>query len=311
MWTLVLFASLPALFTCVRLQDSVAAPGTGSKNSSVVFAITTSKRYPHVLNHRACLETWAGNISRKQLLVIGGMPISDKRAIYVAADNCADTHFGGACKDSMAIAKAAELKADWLVLVGDDNYVFTSNVKEELENHDPSVPVIFGIIGCGSEKCSIGGLCGGGGQIFSRAMLQRMLSPSRMSFLEEHWVASLHSGLWGDVASCTVASHHGGTIDGSLLGFHGWNMDAEERSAAITAVDPKPLTFHYMDHQTMHLVHNEMLWAKLSSSAVTNPSVTSVHETRSYSKTFTSRQEKYVVEERHRRELKEGLKTPN
>ena len=44
-------------------------------------------------------------------------------------------------------------------------------------------PTVLGIRGCG--RCQGGGLCGGGGQIFSRAALRQMMRQGAKAYMKE------------------------------------------------------------------------------------------------------------------------------
>ena len=47
----------------------------------------------------------------------------------------------------------------------------------------PTSPTVLGIRGCG--QCLGGGLCGGGGQIFSRGALRQMMQKGGSEYMEE------------------------------------------------------------------------------------------------------------------------------
>eukprot|EP00927_Polykrikos_kofoidii_P005198 TRINITY_DN12075_c0_g2_i1.p1 TRINITY_DN12075_c0_g2~~TRINITY_DN12075_c0_g2_i1.p1 ORF type:complete len:337 (+),score=49.85 TRINITY_DN12075_c0_g2_i1:60-1070(+) len=271
------------------------------EESFVLFAITSSNKPEFAIKRQACLETWAASIPANRLMIVGASPTIKPLAIWEPALNCLDTHEGGACKDSTAITRAAELQPSWLVLVGDDNYVCVSNIESELAKHNPDDPVIFGVKGCGAENCSIGGLCGGGGQIFSRAMIQRMVHPNKASFMMEHDQTSSTVGMWGDVASCVVAAHHGGRIDGSILGFHGWSLNQADLAAAIKSVRPLPLTFHYMDPIAMRMTHAMLLKAQTTQQI--GEKFLGFRESPDFNETFIERRARYVAEENERRKL--------
>eukprot|EP00927_Polykrikos_kofoidii_P005197 TRINITY_DN12075_c0_g1_i1.p1 TRINITY_DN12075_c0_g1~~TRINITY_DN12075_c0_g1_i1.p1 ORF type:complete len:323 (+),score=46.31 TRINITY_DN12075_c0_g1_i1:64-1032(+) len=266
-----------------------------------LFAITSSKKPEYVDNRQACLDTWAASIPRNNLLIVGVTPTPTSPAISAPALDCPDTHVGGACKDAIAIAKAAELRPNWLVLVGDDNYVCVSNIETELKKHNPDNPIIIGIKGCGAENCSLGGLCGGGGQIFSRAMVQHMVQPSTEAFLEEHRRMSARVGMWGDVANCAVAANHGGNIVDDVLGLNGWKMKPEEVSAAIDSAQPPPLTFHSMDPITMRATHLEL--KKAQGTLKQGEEFIDIPRFRDIRETFIKRRARYVAEENERRKL--------
>eukprot|EP00927_Polykrikos_kofoidii_P067788 TRINITY_DN63232_c0_g1_i1.p1 TRINITY_DN63232_c0_g1~~TRINITY_DN63232_c0_g1_i1.p1 ORF type:complete len:342 (+),score=48.46 TRINITY_DN63232_c0_g1_i1:220-1245(+) len=272
----------------------------GQSPNRVLYAIATSEHANHASNRIACLKTWAAGLPHDQVLVVGARSEISNSAMWNPAVDCPDTHAGGACKDAVAIATARALQVSWLVLVGDDNYVFVDNLESELRRHDPNVPVIIGIKGCAYKYCAIGGLCGGGGQIFSRAMLQLMVSPNPSDFFEEHHSAAASVGMWGDVASCVVASKRHGQINGGVRGFYGWPLLPQQQLAAMTIVQPLPLTFHYMNAESMARTH--LYWMQIRRGSMPQPHA-SIIAGNEEETDFVMRQDEYVATENSRREF--------
>lgn len=207
----------------------------------------------------ACLSTWASALPKDQLQVIGvAAPLNEtiRKMARWHATTCPDTHDAGACKDAYALATAFKTHADWVVLIGDDNYVVTDNFAEILTGYNASEPMVLGIVGCGD--CKAGGLCGGGGQVFSRGALKQFMKNGKDSFLEEEKVEAEACGMWGDVANCRVASNHDVPVR-SLLGLHGWEEHGSVLESSIHSKEPKPLTFHYVGASEMKALHEQVL----------------------------------------------------
>lgn len=220
---------------------------------------------------------------------------------------CADTHAGGACKDAVALADGAESGASWVVLVGDDNYVVRTNLEAALSAMNPDEPHVLGIPGCGNDLCVAGGLCGGGGQIFSRGALRQMVGApgAREMFLREHGTEANLSGSWGDVASCRVAATHNLSVE-ALPGLHGWPEDLLSVQADLCAQSPeavKPLTFHYVSPEEMISLHRLVLLGPRVD-AFYRKRRDLPHPQRETAETvqgYVARRERYVAEETVRR----------
>lgn len=241
-------------------------PGKGG--SQILYSIQTSPKPPYAARLAAILKTWAKDLSPDQLQIIGtDAPKSKKgtvsdlagKAHWDSAPLCLDSHEWNSCKDATGIVEAMGVFPQWLVLVGDDNYVDTKNMEEVLDRKDPDIPVIFGVKGCGANTCPgrTGiGLCGGAGQIFSRGALMELMRGGRFEFLEEHERVRKLVGNWGDVATACVAANRKNPIPIELLpGLHGWKLNKHDM---IVALKNKPLTFHYVSPVGQSLVQSEL-----------------------------------------------------
>ncbi|CAE7817126.1 TOP2, partial [Symbiodinium microadriaticum] len=197
---------------------------------------------------QACLETWASKLGEGEIQVIGldakDSPVEAKTVLWDAARECPDSHEGGACKDAVGLANAYERGVDWVVLLGTDNYVLPAHFEKALMRFDPADPLILGIRGCGMLDCPAGGLCGGGGQVFSRAALKSFLAQGREAFLQEQRSEAQAIGGWGDVANCRVAAKRDIPIR-NLVGLHAWEVDESK-------LHKRDLTFHYVSAAAMY-----------------------------------------------------------
>ncbi|CAJ1329651.1 unnamed protein product [Effrenium voratum] len=227
----------------VQRQHEVVKSSPPVEAPFILYSLGAGRR--HQRQALACLETWAAELAEDEQLQVVGLPAPDSNLSEVAwlESDCPDNHRpGGACKDAAGLRRAHELGADWAVLLGADNYVLTQHLRQALQDLEPSRPVIFAVTGCGHEKCS-GGLCGGGGQIFSRGALMQIFQKS----FQQDFEAALHlSSGWGDVANCRLARKHKVPVR-QLDGLHAWQTGTSIRSW--------DLTYHYVGFEQMHHLH--------------------------------------------------------
>eukprot|EP00438_Fugacium_kawagutii_P004311 Skav229419 [mRNA] locus=scaffold2297:191838:192815:+ [translate_table: standard] len=204
----------------------------------------------------AALDTWAAHLRPGQLQVVGMKQPEMRKALPAGITwhqtDCPDSHAGGACKDFNALANAWEKGADWVVLLGSDNYAAVSNIEAVLAQHSSSKPQVLGIRGCGN--CSGGGLCGGGGQIFNHAALEQMMKMGRETYIKESFAEANRCGMWGDVSNCRVAFSRGVSVT-DLPGLHAWHLDHQQLRVALRSKEPLPLTFHYLTADEMKKLH--------------------------------------------------------
>eukprot|EP00747_Dinoflagellata_sp_TGD_P136974 gnl/TRDRNA2_/TRDRNA2_175615_c0_seq1.p1 gnl/TRDRNA2_/TRDRNA2_175615_c0~~gnl/TRDRNA2_/TRDRNA2_175615_c0_seq1.p1 ORF type:complete len:498 (-),score=68.21 gnl/TRDRNA2_/TRDRNA2_175615_c0_seq1:51-1544(-) len=232
-----------------------------SKGVHTVYSIETGAGQSDRL--KACLNTWAAELTSSTLQVVGHtqLPAYElARAHFVPTPQCEDSHEGGACKDAVALAEAYRTGAEWVMLLGDDNYALTRNIGEALRGFSAHKPHIIGIRGCGN--CSGGGMCGGGGQIFSRGALKAMLSVGRQPYFAAMCSEAGRNGFFGDVSSCRVASKYNIQIE-QLLGLNGWAMKKAELEKSIHSQSPKPLTFHYLSASDIFDLHKMIAMGSL------------------------------------------------
>jgi len=214
----------------------------------VLFNIITSPKPKYEARLNACIKTWAGALDASELQIVGRETLPFLDARYVPAENCKDNHGGGfACKEAHSLAAAVAADADWLVILGEDNYAMTGNIKKLLARWNPDAALYFGVGGCGAgELCADhqGGVCGGGGEILSRGALLQMMNGSMSKFLEEHAsVAKNETGGWGDQATtCLARKHH--VYLRPMGGIHPWGLLLAGVKKELRGSIP-PLTFHY------------------------------------------------------------------
>lgn len=119
----------------------VMAPRS-SGSASIVYGIEASNGDVWTNQVQAQLETWAANVSKESLMIVGG-----------PYDKTPCNERDSACKEAVLLYRARsrmqELKADWLVALHEDSYVVVEHVSKELMNADPRVPQIASMVGCG------------------------------------------------------------------------------------------------------------------------------------------------------------------
>ncbi|CAE7712174.1 unnamed protein product [Symbiodinium sp. CCMP2592] len=232
--------------------ESAAEFLSGGPDVRVLFSIQTAAH--NVAAIRAAAETWASAVPPGQLQVIGMSEPKhwEMKGMLWDKSDCPDTHSGGACKDFTALSNAWQSGFDWVVLLGTDNYAVAKNIKAALASRSPSTAEVLGIRGCG--KCKAGGLCGGGGQIFSRGALEKMVGQGKESYMRESMKEASACGMWGDVSNCRVAAAHHVPVH-DLPGLHGWRLDDEELQQALLSPYPPPLTFHYLQIDEIRALH--------------------------------------------------------
>mmetsp|Transcript_42554 Transcript_42554/g.77280 ORF Transcript_42554/g.77280 Transcript_42554/m.77280 type:complete len:362 (-) Transcript_42554:55-1140(-) len=227
------------------------------KRPRVLFNIITSPqaRYEERLN--ATLDTWAGELDPSELQIVGRPPLAAHQLRWVPATSCVDNHQSGfACKEAHSLSAAVVADPDWLIILGEDNYVVTRNVKKVLARFNPNASLYFGVGGCGAgELCKdkMGGVCGGGGEILSRGALLEMMNGSTSHFLSEHAeVAANETAGWGDQATTCLARRHAVNLK-PIGGIHPWATPLWKQEL-YNEVAP-PLTFHYVTPSQMHEIH--------------------------------------------------------
>jgi len=162
--------------------SAVSAGWTGK----VVFGVFTSAGPRYHENMLAELDTWAASPAKEgRFVAVGGHNYPDDwQASNILKSECCDDMRCISCKEATLLAEGAARGADWLFVIGEDNYVHTGRIDEFLSDKDPDSPVAYGCVGCGKgmycrdnqDFNEDGGFCGGGGYIISRAALQRLLA---------------------------------------------------------------------------------------------------------------------------------------
>lgn len=242
-----------------ELENSTAS-------QSIFFSIGVGHKNQEGI--RAILDTWAAQVLPEQVHFVGvSRPADDGLAIRASWDealSCSDNHEGGACKDVEGLVEGYKRGADWMVLLGCDNYVLTRNLQRELAKWNPNEPQVLGILGCGTKQICAAGLCGGGGQIFSKMALKQMFENGEAKFRAEENESAHKTGMYGDLANCRVATAHKVPLH-NLPGLHGWlPKTPQELQESLHSKKPATLTFHYISAAVMFKLHELVRHSQIS-----------------------------------------------
>jgi len=227
--------------------------------SRVLYSLGAGTR--QIENVAAVLSTWGQQVAPNRIQIIGGNGLRtrvlsrnmDKSARFVSANGCADSHAGGVCKDAIGLSQAWKSDADWVVLLGVDNYVVTKQLEAALADMDPQEPVLLGLTGCSRAGCTPPGavaVCGGGGQVFSRGALQMLFSGGEQPFLASVAQQAPACGMFGDVTNSRIAFTHGVKIRRVPWVVHPWRKTVSAMSADLNSANPA-LVFHYITPDAM------------------------------------------------------------
>lgn len=248
-------------------------PWAKDQRMKVVYGVFTSPLPKYAQQMQAVIDTWANDVPPQKLLVVG-VNGTAPGVTYKQAPMCPDGHVtnpGISCKEATLLTTGYKLGADWVVVVGSDNYVFPRNFEERLAREDANKAQILAIWGCGGGAyCEDhkSGLCGGGGYAISRAALDKMVGDgkdaSRKFIQESMQTASTVGGYWSDQVTSCIARRRG-VKEVDLTGLYGWKVcprgamvcafDEAAYKDKITSTNPKTLTFHYIDPKDMRTIH--------------------------------------------------------
>jgi len=237
--------------------SEVSASWTGN----VVYAIFTSAipRYHEAL--LAQLDTWAARpAAQGRYVAVGGSNYPEEwQGSNVLRSECGDDMKSISCKEATLLAEGASRGADWIYVIGEDNYVHTGHVEEFLSDKDPSAAVAYGGVGCGKGKfCRDvkayeegGGFCGGQGYIISRAALQLLLADGAPAL---H--AIYDKSAWpNDMTTSCQLRRHGVRLETAedMLGWPVFGIAEYERIARSGF-----LSAHYLRPDVMRWFHAEV-----------------------------------------------------
>jgi len=230
--------------------------------SNVVYAIFTSAIPKYREKLETQLETWAARPAAEgRYVAVGGKNYPDAwRSGSILRSDCGDDMSSISCKEATLLAEGAARGADWLVVVGEDNYVHTRHVEAALQGRDPDTATAYGYLGCGRGKyCRdnahfdmYGGFCGGAGYIISRAALQRLVASGAPAL---HAVYDRTADPNDMTTSCELARHGARLLH--LPGMHGTPMFMIQQYFNAAHSD-EILTSHYLLPAAMRWMHAEV-----------------------------------------------------
>jgi len=248
-------------------------PWPEDQKMKVVYGVFTSPLPKYAEQMAAVADTWAKDVPPQKLLVVG-VNGTAPGVTYKKAPKCKDGHVtntGISCKEATLLTTGYELGADWVVVVGSDNYVFPRHMEERLARENAADPQILAIFGCGAgEYCEDhkGGLCGGGGYAISRGALDKMVGQAPKAshnFIQESMdTAKSVCGYWSDQVTSCIARRRG-VKEVQLEGLYAWQLCSPGVWACdfnpsiyrnkMLSSSPKALTFHYITPDVMRTIH--------------------------------------------------------
>lgn len=205
----------------------------------------------------AQLETWAAGVARSgRFFAVAGRgaePVAG--AGLIVEDRCPDDGDGIVCKEERLVEEGYTRGAQWLVILGDDNWVDTVRMDEALREHSAgrrgAAPAVLGVVGCGThfsdcpEMTEFGGLCGGGGYAINRAALQALMKEGKHALRKEY--AGMHT--WpGDMASSCALRRRGVQLM-NMPSFVGARI--EKLTEFQDMLKMKTITLHYCTPDVM------------------------------------------------------------
>lgn len=232
---------------------------SGRWGGNIVYAIFTSAIPKYREKLEAQLETWAARPAAEgRYVAVGGENYPDAwQSGSILKSNCGDNITSISCKEATLLAEGAARGADWLVVVGEDNYVYTRHVEAFLGDKDPTAAVAYGRVGCGRGLfcrdneffSTFGGFCGGAGYIISRAALQRLVADGAPAL---HKVYDKTANPNDMTTSCELARH--GTHLHHTRGMNGYPLFMIQQFRGAAQSD-EILTSHYVPPSTMRWLH--------------------------------------------------------
>lgn len=229
----------------LRLNQQTWAP-------KILFGIETTNSEKYKVRLDAQMNTWLRDLTKNEIVIVGrsapkGM---ENRAQWEAANQCDDAVV--TCKEMTMVEFAANSDADWLLILGEDNYVIPEAVKQNLQTYDPNEPLMLGIPGCATQNCS--GMCGGAGQFLSRGALKLMVKEQHTFENNYKAYASKCDG-YGDQTTSMAAKQAGVQLT-NMKGntIYGWKKTTVEIKSILA--DLSAMLFHYVDADQMYEINS-------------------------------------------------------
>eukprot|EP00928_Gymnodinium_smaydae_P010674 TRINITY_DN14022_c0_g6_i1.p1 TRINITY_DN14022_c0_g6~~TRINITY_DN14022_c0_g6_i1.p1 ORF type:complete len:352 (+),score=35.22 TRINITY_DN14022_c0_g6_i1:43-1098(+) len=223
----------------------------------IVYGVMTNNNAEYQEKLRGQLDTWARPLADSgRFFAVVGSGAQQVNETVVEAE-CDDSEFGVSCKEAEIMAQGVNRNADWLVVLGDDNWVNVHEFEAMLREHTVANPAILGIVGCqlnylgtcvgvSEEDVTKGSLCGGGGYAVNRAALAT-LSDGNASTLHATYASFAADSWFGDMAtSCLARQRHVDLINIDTL--FGFRMTTEQE---IRDNVKRALTLHYLTGDAM------------------------------------------------------------
>eukprot|EP00747_Dinoflagellata_sp_TGD_P124900 gnl/TRDRNA2_/TRDRNA2_174072_c0_seq8.p1 gnl/TRDRNA2_/TRDRNA2_174072_c0~~gnl/TRDRNA2_/TRDRNA2_174072_c0_seq8.p1 ORF type:complete len:300 (+),score=28.81 gnl/TRDRNA2_/TRDRNA2_174072_c0_seq8:41-940(+) len=197
---------------------------------TILYGIETCSLPDHVAMVKTQLATWATNISRDHLIIVGGPYDDAAMGLSRVPMSCQDSKFDVTCKEGLVYARgierARQLDFDWLMVGEDDKYVWPREWQEAMQGYDSQVSqVVPGSFGCSishvadhkkefKRPCKAKeqeGICGGMRFLVSRGALDVLAKGTNASaarLLEQINSYDIYSGAC-DISSTCLFTDYG------------------------------------------------------------------------------------------------------
>lgn len=233
-----------------------------TQNADVVYGVMTTNLPAYTEKVRAQLDTWAAGLpaAGKYFAVSGsgnefGHQVPAQLLEGVQVSTCSDLYVGVTCKEERILEIGFARGAEWLVVLGEDNYVDTAKLENTLAGLVTEKPKVLGMVACEMQAdfCpeAVGqkSLCGGAGYILNRAAVAKLMSGGQDSLRSEYDHARGHQG--DLTTSCALRRR--GIEMANLPGLIGGRLMEESKWKVL--VNSAPLTYHYVTPEVMHWIH--------------------------------------------------------
>jgi len=237
-----------------RVEQAIGSP-------KIVYAVMTCNQAEKQQLLQAQLDTWAGKAAAQGrfFAVTGDGFIGNVSRSHIIRTDCDDSKSGLTCKEAHIMKTGYDWKADWLVVLGEDNYVDTAQVEDFLVSNGTGQSTIMGIVGC-AGACGFDGLCGGGGYFVSRAALQDLFAADAKRVMMEYKDFEFDAG---DAATACIFQKNGVKLTNVAEYLIGANIMT--KPSLQSAIELHPMTLHYLTTPaSMYWVHSSQVkqWAK-------------------------------------------------
>jgi len=245
------------------LQSKTNHTGNASRHGRVLYVVYSDSHF-YGTRVKWILNTWAGQLPRDALVIIGDAEPTEPVAATVHATRCpAHSHWEGACcKYAEAVVLAQKLmKMDrsfqWTYFTDDDAYVRAGQMENALVSQLPPIAGKHGLVlgnwGCVAKGCQAG-LCAGGGYAASFAAVESLVRDNVQAFLGEQMKNCGRCERWADIALSQMFYQRNVEMR-PLSGLNGWEMSKSCFEKDLASGNG-PLMYHYIrSWNKMELLH--------------------------------------------------------
>ena len=250
--------------TKTRLSRSLR---TSLYPSLLIVVRTMPNRYNYHVDE--IKRTWgklAPTRNDQKVLFVGGKETDGKPDMI--STSCADTNtrVNTCCKTAAMVRSAYEMnknesnRFDWIYFVDDDVKLVADNLQRSLTF--PQKPVMKGVLGCTTSKCS--GICGGGGILVSKQTLSILIEnqkPNFKTFEEELTSKCNYCDGWDDMGlsmifkadrSNVLAGLDIDQLDGVTNAVDSGKLDILEVNKSLSSRPPAPINIHGLKGDAEH-----------------------------------------------------------